>query len=79
MVVQTKAHLFSLLQDHQATLRRFGGQRCGVFGSFVRHAPTAHSDGDLLVAFAPEHKTLDHFMPLACFRNAHGGVLHGGT
>lgn len=65
--MQTKEHLFSLLQDHQATLRRFGVQRCGVFGSFVRHAPTPHSDVDLLVEFAPEQKTFDHFMQLVWF------------
>jgi len=67
MVVQTKDQIFALLRDHQPTLHRFGVQRWGVFGSFVRNTPTDHSDVDLLVEFAPGQKTFDHFIQLAFF------------
>jgi predicted nucleotidyltransferase len=67
MSVQTKEHVLTLLQEHQAELRRFGVQRCGVFGSFVRNEPQDQSDVDILVEFAPSQKTFDHFMHLAFF------------
>ena len=67
MAVQTKEQIFSLLREHQPELRRFGVQRWGVFGSFVRNASTDQSDVDMLVEFAPGQKTFDHFMQLAFF------------
>lgn len=67
MVVQTKEQIFALLGEHQPELRRFGVQRYGVFGSFVRNDPTDQSDVDILVEFAPDQKTFDHFMHLAFF------------
>jgi uncharacterized protein len=67
MAVQTKEQIFSLLGEHQPELRRFGVQRWGVFGSFVRNASTDQSDVDMLVEFAPGQKTFDHFMQLAFF------------
>jgi predicted nucleotidyltransferase len=67
MPVQTKEHVLTLLREHQAELRRFGVQRCGVFGSFVRNEPQDQSDVDILVEFVPSQKTFDHFMHLAFF------------
>lgn len=68
MTVQTKAQVFSLLQEHQHELHRFGVRRCGVFGSFVRDN-TIHdqSDVDILVDFEPEQKTFDNFIHLSFF------------
>jgi uncharacterized protein len=67
MAVQTKEQIFALLRDHQSDLRRFGVQRYGVFGSFLRNTATDQSDVDLLVEFVPGQKTFDHFMHLAFF------------
>jgi len=67
MPVQTKEHVLTLLREHQAELRRFGVQRGGVFGSFVRNEPQDQRDVDILVEFAPSQKTFDHFMHLAFF------------
>ena len=67
MTVQTKAQVFALLRDHHLDLRRFGVQRYGVFGSFIRDTATDQSDVDMLVEFAPGQKTFDHFMQLAFF------------
>jgi ATP-dependent helicase YprA (DUF1998 family) len=36
MAVQTKEHVFSLLQEHQHHIRALGVRRLGLFGSFVR-------------------------------------------
>ena len=67
MAVQTKEQIFALLRDHQPELRRFGVQRFGVFGSFIRNDATDQSDVDMLVEFVPGQKTFDHFMQLAFF------------
>ena len=68
MPVQTKAQVFSLLQEYQQELRHFGVCRCGIFGSFVRDSAVhAQSDVDILVAFEPDQKTFDNFMHLSFF------------
>ncbi|MBI3828504.1 MAG: nucleotidyltransferase family protein [Planctomycetes bacterium] len=67
MAVQNKGQILSLLQEHQAELRRLGVRRCGLFGSFVRNEPKERSDVDILVEFDPEQKTFDRFMKLAFF------------
>ncbi|NJN88662.1 MAG: nucleotidyltransferase family protein [Leptolyngbyaceae cyanobacterium SL_7_1] len=68
MPVQTKAQVLSLLQEYQHELRRFGVERCGIFGSFV-HDTAIHeqSDVDILVAFEPSQKTFDNFIHLSFF------------
>ena len=67
MAVQTKEHVFTLLQDHQNQIRQFGVKRLGLFGSFVRQQQDAESDVDVLVEFELNHKTFDAFMQLAFF------------
>lgn len=67
MTVQNKEQVFALLRRHQPDLRRFGVQRCGVFGSFVRGEAQAQSDVDILVEFIPAQKTFDNFIYLAFF------------
>lgn len=66
MPVQTKAQVFSLLQEYQQDLKRFGVSRCGLFGSFGRDSGIdEQSDVDILVAFKPDQKTFDNFMHLS--------------
>ncbi|MFB2978913.1 nucleotidyltransferase family protein [Microseira sp. BLCC-F43] len=68
MPVQTKNKVISLLREHQQELQRFGVERCGLFGSFVRDTDIhAESDVDILVVFEPEKKTFDNFMQLSFF------------
>lgn len=67
MRITTKTDLFSRVADQQQHLRRFGVQRLGVFGSFVREQQQETSDIDVLVEFAPGHKTFDNFMHLAFY------------
>lgn len=66
-MVQTKEQVFILLHEHQRNLQQFGVRRYGVFGSFVHDRVTEQSDVDVLVEFAPDQKTFDHFMKLAFF------------
>ncbi len=63
--VHTKSELFERLREQQAEISRLGVARIGVFGSFARNEPTAESDVDLLVEFAPGKKNFDRFIALA--------------
>jgi predicted nucleotidyltransferase len=67
MVVQTKAHLLKLLDEHQQQIQAYGVKRCGLFGSFARGDPTIQSDVDILVEFEPGKKTFRNFISLAFF------------
>jgi uncharacterized protein len=68
MPVETKAQVISLLQEYRQELHRFGVNRCGVFGSFLRESAIHNqSDVDILVAFEPDQKTFDNFMHLSFF------------
>ena len=67
MIVQTKEHVFSLLQEHRGRIRSFGVKRLGLFGSFARQQQDSESDVDVLVEFEPGYKTFDTFMQLAFF------------
>lgn len=67
MTVQTKAHVWSLIQEHQTQLKKLGIRRLGLFGSFVHEQPRDDSDVDILVEFAPGCKNFDNFMRVVFF------------
>jgi len=67
MAITSKEELFTVLQQHHATMRHYGVQQYGLFGSFVRNEPRQNSDVDMLVEFEPGKKTFDNFMNLAFF------------
>jgi len=55
----------SLLRQHEQEIRkRFGVERIGIFGSFVRGEEKPESDVDVLVEFREDGKTFDHYMDL---------------
>jgi len=55
----------SLIRLHEQEIReRFGVERIGVFGSFVRGEEKAESDVDVLVEFREGQKTFDHYIDL---------------
>jgi len=67
MSVQTKEHVFSLIQEHESGIKSFGVRRLGIFGSFVRNQQDEGSDIDILVEFEPQQKTFDNFIHLSFF------------
>ncbi|MCD8488203.1 MAG: nucleotidyltransferase family protein [Desertifilum sp.] len=68
MSVKTKAEVLSLLQEYQHEIKRFGVNRCGLFGSFGRDKEIhEQSDVDILVIFESDQKTFDNFMNLSFF------------
>ena len=67
MSVKTKQDVINLLQYNQRKLKKFGVNRLGLFGSFVRNTAQSESDVDVLVVFEASHKTFDNFMNLSFF------------
>jgi uncharacterized protein len=67
MVSITKQDVLRILRAHDATIRNYGVQQYGLFGSFARNEMTSDSDVDILVEFEPSKKTFDNFMNLAFF------------
>ncbi|MEW6573659.1 MAG: nucleotidyltransferase family protein [Bacillota bacterium] len=65
MIVQTKEHVLSLIQERQSQIRNLGVRRIGLFGSFVRGQQDSNSDIDILVEFEPGRKTFDNFLQMA--------------
>jgi len=67
MIVETKKDLIYILKLHQKTINKFGINKLGIFGSFVRDEVNQNSDIDILVTFKPEQKTFNNYMNLAFF------------
>lgn len=53
-----------LRQYKQEIQDRFGVERIGIFGSFVRGEEKPGSDVDVLVEFREGEKTFDHYLDL---------------
>jgi len=66
-LIETKAQLINLLEQHKASILRYGVSRIGVFGSFVRDESTLDSDVDFLVEFRAGMKSYDNYIELAYF------------
>jgi uncharacterized protein len=62
-----KDQILQTLSQHRDTIRSFGAQRLGLFGSQARGEATSESDLDFLVEFAPGAKTFDNYMDLKAF------------
>jgi predicted nucleotidyltransferase len=55
----------SLIKRHEQEIReRFGVERIGIFGSFVRGEEKPESDVDVIVKFRDGEETFAHYMDL---------------
>ncbi len=66
-VVSSKKELVNLLLANQTSIKDFGVQKLGLFGSFVRNEVEESSDVDLLVELPKERKTMKNFLGLIYF------------
>ncbi len=58
----------SLLRQHEREIKqRFGVERIGIFGSYVRGEEKPGSDVDILVEFREGEKTFDHYLDLKSY------------
>jgi predicted nucleotidyltransferase len=67
VVINNKPELLALLSKHKDTIRSFGVNQLGLFGSFVSGKITAESDVDFLIDFFPEKKSYDNYFELSAF------------
>jgi len=66
--VQDKKVLLEQLAAHEHSIREFGVNQLGLFGSFAtNNSVNSQSDVDFLVKFNKDKKTFDNFMELSFF------------
>jgi len=56
-----------VILDNRQKIRRYGVNKLGLFGSFVRDEQKENSDVDLLVDFDKDQNTFKNFMGFADF------------
>ena len=61
-----KQYIFSQLTQRKPDIKKFGVNKIGLFGSYVRGEQTENSDIDILIEFEKDKTTFDNFMAL-CF------------
>jgi predicted nucleotidyltransferase len=59
--------LSKLRRSRAEVSRRYGVERIGIFGSFIRDEARPDSDIDILVTFKEGEKTFDNYMDLKFF------------
>lgn len=56
-----------MIEKDKGTIKKYGVNRLGVFGSHARGEQNAESDVDILVEFRKDKKTFDNYMGLKFF------------
>lgn len=62
-----KTTIFNLLEEHQNDIMKFGVERIGLFGSYVRGEQNSSSDIDFLVQFSRGAKKIHNLVGLGDF------------
>ncbi len=63
-MINTKTELLQLLKSNAHTIKSFGVEKLGLFGSFRHDNANSKSDVYFLVDFVPEKKTYDNLFNL---------------
>jgi predicted nucleotidyltransferase len=63
-MINTKTELLQLLKSNANTIKSFGVEKLGLFGSYRHDNANSKSDVDFLVDFVPEKKTYDNLFNL---------------
>lgn len=63
----TYEKILKKIEENKETVRKFGVERIGLFGSYVRGEQQKMSDIDILVEFEKGKKTFDNYMDLKFF------------
>lgn len=56
--------ILKLIQSNEATIKKYGVSRVGLFGSYSTGSETPKSDIDILVEFESGKKNFDNYMGL---------------
>ncbi|MFQ5978430.1 MAG: nucleotidyltransferase family protein [Candidatus Heimdallarchaeota archaeon] len=63
----TQEAILLKLEENSDSIRRFGVQKIGLFGSFAKREAEPDSDIDFFVEFEEGKKTFDNYMDLKFF------------
>ena len=63
----TYKNILTKLEENKDAIKKFGIERIGLFGSYVRKEQKATSDIDILVEFEKGKVTFDNYMDLKFF------------
>jgi len=63
----TYEKLLAKLEEHKATIKKYGVKRIGLFGSYLLNEQKPNSDIDILVEFEKGKITFDNYMDLKFF------------
>ena len=63
----TRETALGTLHSNLESIKRFGVERIGLFGSLARSEANTKSDIDVLVTFSQGNKTFDNYMGLRFF------------
>jgi uncharacterized protein len=58
----TREYILSTIRTHKPEFSKYGIQKIGLFGSYVRGDQSDRSDIDILIDFEPEKETYDNYM-----------------
>lgn len=61
-VMTTKENVISAIRSHKTEFPKFGVQKIGLFGSYLRNEHSNKSDIDLLIDFEPGKENFDNYM-----------------
>ena len=59
--------ILNIISNHIVQISKYGIEKIGVFGSFVREETHKESDIDILIEFKQGEKTFDNYMDLKFF------------
>jgi hypothetical protein len=69
-MVQDKQEVHEIIKNHRSSIQKFGAERLGIFGSFVRGEQKEGSDIDIIVEFEEGKKTFRNYLNLADYLEA---------
>lgn len=58
----TRENIITTLKSHKPEFLKFGVDKIGLFGSYLRNEQSDDSDIDLLIDFEPEKENFDNYM-----------------
>ncbi len=65
--MQTNNTILTKIAQNNATIKKYGVKRIGLFGSYLRNEQEPTSDIDILVEFEKRKITFDNYMYLKFF------------
>ncbi|ODS38703.1 MAG: nucleotidyltransferase [Candidatus Altiarchaeales archaeon WOR_SM1_86-2] len=63
----TSERILNKIEQNSESIKKYGAERVGLFGSYIKNKQTDKSDIDIVVEFERGRKTFDNYMGLKFF------------